>query len=564
MKKDIHRPKRQEDRNIKTVFSIILLIAVLAGGVFALEPGQILVIANSDINESLQLARYYCDKRAVPAENILKIPLGRNLAEKMSRQDYNDILAAVIRKEITQNRQPGQIRCLLTLYGVPIKVGPAGPLKDSQQLVDRLTPILNSKEKEFESLSQELKHLGRKDLTDQNAARPESFEDTVNHLAGEIKKAVKRIDYVEQADARKQQYDRLAAIMKVFYGPVYAQQQADQLPQISFKLSSVEESELRKTGRILQTSQQDNWSIEKKLEMNPVRDNESNRSDPNQLGQYQKQAVSNGMNFYSAEESYNGLSVAISNIKDDIGRCKGTETSASVDNELSMVLCGDYDLYRWQKNELQNMPLWLPTRTLMVSRLDGPSAAIAAGLIDKAIKAEEKGLVGKAYIDMRGLNIAGEPEPYSLEFFDKSLYLLADMLRNRTSMKVVVENTPALFAPGSCPQTAIYCGWYSVKKYIDAFDFVPGAVGYHIASFEAMDLRNPSSSNWCPAMLSHGITATLGPVDEPYLGSFPLPNEFFAELLDGQCLVEAFYRTNPYNSWQLVLIGDPLYKLNIK
>ena len=138
------------------------------------------------------------------------------------------------------------------------------------------------------------------------------------------------------------------------------------------------------------------------------------------------------------------------------------------------------------------------------------------------------------------------------------------MLKTRTKMKVVFENTSQLFAPGSCPQTAIYCGWYSVKRYIDAFTFVPGAVGYHIASFEAQDLRNSSSSNWCPALLTHGITATLGPVDEPYLHSFPLPLNFFSELLDGKCLVEAYYITNPYNSWQLVLIGDPLYKLNIK
>jgi uncharacterized protein (TIGR03790 family) len=65
-------------------------------------------------------------------------------------------------------------------------------------------------------------------------------------------------------------------------------------------------------------------------------------------------------------------------------------------------------------------------------------------------------------------------------------------------------------------------------------------------------------------MLSHGITATLGPVGEPYLLSFPQPYEFFAELLDGKCLVEAFYRTNPFNSWQFILIGDPLYRLYIK
>jgi uncharacterized protein (TIGR03790 family) len=99
-----------------------------------------------------------------------------------------------------------------------------------------------------------------------------------------------------------------------------------------------------------------------------------------------------------------------------------------------------------------------------------------------------------------------------------------------------------------------------LKKYIDAFDFVDGAIGYHISSWEAIDLRDPNSSQWCPAMLTDGITATLGAVAEPYLHSFPEPKAFFLELFNGHCLVEAYYRTKPFNSWQQVLVGDPLYR----
>ncbi|MHC4648832.1 MAG: TIGR03790 family protein [Planctomycetota bacterium] len=85
-------------------------------------------------------------------------------------------------------------------------------------------------------------------------------------------------------------------------------------------------------------------------------------------------------------------------------------------------------------------------------------------------------------------------------------------------------------------------------------------MGYHIASLEAENLRDPNSSRWCPAMLADGITATLGAVAEPYLHSFPEPKAFFLQLFDGRCLVEAYYLTKPFNSWQLVLIGDPLYR----
>ncbi len=536
MKKDIHRPKRQGDKKIKTVFSVFLLVFVFIGAVFALEPSQILIIANSDVNESVRLAEYYCKARTVPAENILKIPMGKTLSEQISRQEYNNA-ASAIKKELSENRRPGQIKCLLTVYGVPIKVGPAGAVKDANELVLKLSNILSPKEEKFKDIYHQLTQLGRKELaSQQNSAQAESIENILKHLTNDIKQSAKRIEYIEQDDIRKKQYNDWIELLRLFYGPAYAQQQAEQLPQIFFKLSILEKNELYKNSLILQTAEDEKWTVEKKLKMD----------------------------FYPAIETVSGLTGVISAVKADIGRCRGTDTAASVDSELSMVLFDNYDLYRWQKNDLQDMPAWLPSRTLMVSRLDGPSAKIAAGLVDKAIEAEKNGLSGTAYIDARGLNIAGQPTQYSFEFFDKSLHSLAAMLKKRTSMKVVVENTESLFAPGSCPKTAIYCGWYSVKKYIDAFDFVPGAVGYHIASFEAMDLRNAASSNWCPAMLSHGITATLGAVDEPFLHSFPEPDKFFAQLLDGKCLVEAFYMTNPFNSWQLILIGDPLYRLNIK
>jgi uncharacterized protein (TIGR03790 family) len=194
----------------------------------------------------------------------------------------------------------------------------------------------------------------------------------------------------------------------------------------------------------------------------------------------------------------------------------------------------------------------------MVCRLDGPSPQIVKGLIDKAISAEKMGLSGIAYIDSRGL--ANDNKRYSFGWFDQSLRDLAELLRSRSKMDVKEEQTAKLFEDGTCPRTAIYCGWYSLKKYVDAFDFVDGAIGYHISSLEAVDLRDGDSDQWCPAMLTDGVTATFGAVAEPYLHSFPEPKAFFREFLNGLCLVESYYRTKPFNSWQLVLIGDPLYK----
>ena len=48
----------------------------------------------------------------------------------------------------------------------------------------------------------------------------------------------------------------------------------------------------------------------------------------------------------------------------DLDRLKGELTNASVDSELSMVLFGNYELYRWQPNTFKDTPPDAPFRVL--------------------------------------------------------------------------------------------------------------------------------------------------------------------------------------------------------
>ncbi|MHC4062371.1 MAG: hypothetical protein ACYSR6_12330 [Planctomycetota bacterium] len=60
----------------------------LTGGVgYALEPNEILVIANSQVPASVRIAKYYCAKRRVPERNVLALPLGTSLSEAIDRGD---------------------------------------------------------------------------------------------------------------------------------------------------------------------------------------------------------------------------------------------------------------------------------------------------------------------------------------------------------------------------------------------------------------------------------------------------------------------------------------------
>jgi uncharacterized protein (TIGR03790 family) len=197
----------------------------------------------------------------------------------------------------------------------------------------------------------------------------------------------------------------------------------------------------------------------------------------------------------------------------------------------------------------------------MVSRLAAPTTELVRKLIDASIATEKAGLKGKVYLDARGLAFNPKQSlPGSYAQYDESLRELAERLKKHTKLEVVLDNKPELFQPGQCPDAALYCGWYSLGKYVDAFTWVRGAVGYHIASSEAVDLLTPASPLWCPAMIERGVAATLGPTFEPYLVAFPLPDDFFPLLLTGRyTLVETYYRTVPFVSWAMVLVGDPLY-----
>jgi len=106
----------------KTNSIIWFIFLALAASVYAIEPKEILVVANGDIEQSVELAKYYCKRRSVPEENIISLPLGKSLTDSISRSDYDKKIADVIREKLKIKKYKNNIRCLLTVYGVPIKV----------------------------------------------------------------------------------------------------------------------------------------------------------------------------------------------------------------------------------------------------------------------------------------------------------------------------------------------------------------------------------------------------------------------------------------------------------
>ncbi|QVL30918.1 TIGR03790 family protein [Telmatocola sphagniphila] len=240
------------------------------------------------------------------------------------------------------------------------------------------------------------------------------------------------------------------------------------------------------------------------------------------------------------------------------------EAEASVDSELTLLWWEKYNLQRFLFNPLhwqrpKDIKGKSPT-VIMTSRIDGPTPAIARRLITDAVNAEAKGLEGKVYVDARGLTkIPKGDSGWGLEGYDESMREMAALLKEVGKMDVTLENTEKLFPVKSCKDCALYCGWYSVANFVDCCEFVPGAIAWHLASYECLSLHK-ENNGWCRNLLLKGATVTLGPVAEPYSAAFPKPEEFFGFLATGKyTLVEAYARTSLFTSWMMVLIGDPLY-----
>jgi uncharacterized protein (TIGR03790 family) len=243
-----------------------------------------------------------------------------------------------------------------------------------------------------------------------------------------------------------------------------------------------------------------------------------------------------------------------------------SESQASVDSELMLLWWPKYELMRWVPNAL-NFQASEGYRkrsppVVMTCRLDGPTAAIAKRLVDDAVAVEAKGLSGEVVVDSRGIPFDPKGKTdigFGYGGYDESFRETARLLES-AGMTVTLDTKNEVLPAGSAKNVALYCGWYSHGKFVDCCDYVPGAVAWHLASSEAVTLRRPDTTVWCPNLLKKGVCATIGPVAEPFTVGFPKPAEFFGFLATGEhTLVECYSRTVQMCSWMTVLVGDPLY-----
>ncbi len=512
-----------------------------------LIPPECVLIYNANSSTSEDLARYYAKRRGVPDDHLLGIRMP--IRESIGREEYEERIAPAVRRFLADQVWGRSVRCLVTFYDVPLRVQRdkatnaeltrAGEVEQRfHEVCDQIETLMASELGTLPGAAAALPARAKRD-------KPEYLSELFKRYSVQRNVLRQRLRDVTDDEGMRLQAALLESVGRLEGEPALLAtfrpqgQPGDDVRSATVAELLVQFDRMRK--RIQEILAKGVMSDER------------------------PQA-------WPLIERTEGLFRLAERLAVDVRTLRGEETSAALDSELALVLTESHETYRWLPNpafsggdlNAHRSASGSPATTvdsgaspaLMVARLDAPSAGLVRRMIDDAIAVEASGLSGTVYIDARGI---GTRDTYGL--YDDDLRKLADWVRSKTDLELVLNNNPELFGAGECPKAALYCGWYSVGEYVDAFDFVPGAVAFHIASFELRSLRNADKRYWCPELLRDGVVATLGPTAEPYLHTFPLPSEFFGLLLTGEyTLAECFQRANPYLSWQMCLLGDPLYR----
>jgi uncharacterized protein (TIGR03790 family) len=521
---------------------LVLLLPVLITlssayrAVSALSAPDLIIVFNRNLPESREVAAYYAGKRRVPLDNLVAVDVPAS--EDMSRKDYDEKLVPPVKAMVDRLQAQGRTPAMLLVYGIPLRVGAAPATKPDLELASLATTKVREYQAQAVPEVQQLERLtgGLNSPLRLTYPTPKFLEKSRDSL-------IRAKAYLDKQPATPATETARAEISSLLIKLRGTSPEARAL-MAGLSRGRTPGQELR-PGKLLGSPPVSPGDLEERafrgiLPTNAQSTATAIRAAHGLLGELKF--------WFEAQQLY-----------------AKPRTMAAVDSEMTLIMAGPYQKSGWLPNPFNLGFERLPgisrirAKALMVGRLDGPTPATARRLVDDALEVERTGLKGVFYLDARGLK--GQATPGGYVWFDQHLLHLSDLLKKYSDLKVVLDQQSAVFPPGSCPNAALYCGWYSLANYVPAFTWNKGAVGYHVASSEATTLKKPGAKVWCKRMLEEGVAATLGPVAEPYLSSFPLPDQFFPLLMTGKLtLLEVYFLTVPQVSWMQILIGDPLYR----
>jgi uncharacterized protein (TIGR03790 family) len=132
------------------MFAAALLAGILTSNhATAIGPQDICILYNKNLPNSKSVAEYYCQRRGVPVENM--IPLDVPDVDQISRDEYEKHILLPVRVALKGHRPV--TRVLLTVYGMPLRIGEQ-PMSDAEKAaLDKLKPEIEANASEIRKLN---------------------------------------------------------------------------------------------------------------------------------------------------------------------------------------------------------------------------------------------------------------------------------------------------------------------------------------------------------------------------------------------------------------------------
>ena len=384
--------------------AVLLLLAIPAAAM-ALEPDQILMIVNKNVPAGKELAEFYAQQRHVPDGRICELDLATD--ELVNFDDYERKVVPPVRDFLRKNHLEGKVTCLLTFYGVPLRIlnrasSPAETqeVKDLeaqlQALEERVTPVVEGIEQaagmparprdaEVRATDKSEAAGGASRPTTQEgpATRPVGWKMQALNERAEVAmdRIVRAIAAEPDADKKKELDQKREALLEPLIGPINRIER------------QVQEAAILGHGQIPAESPAGK-AFEKLIAFHA-------RFDEIYEDRFDPAARAQGLKLI--QDNMGPFDVARA-ITQQLGYLATDKSGASFENELALLWWGMYSRSYWLDNPLHYANHLTPTKPVMMTmRLDAPDPIIVRRMIIDSVKTELDGLHGQICIDSRGL-----------------------------------------------------------------------------------------------------------------------------------------------------------------
>ena len=516
-------------------FFLAAALAAVGSSTWALEPDEIALLVNSRVPTGRELAQFYAQERHLPPGRIIELDLLPG--EEIPYRAYEPRVAQVVREWLTKNSLQNKVKCLVSFWGTPLRIG-------RRSLTAAEAAELASLQKDSRTLRNEigehvaaLEHSAAEINPKFTPTAGDELPQLISRLQAAMNVIVPALPKISDASARNARFLQIVSEIETLLGSPRALEWMANRAVAHLAPRPPTTKQISDAQKQLAAVQNE---MSEAMGYDPAREQREKV----------RQIATKTLGLVGEESVLTG----------QIETFRTQESESALDNELALLWWHGYPHDRWLPNPLN----WRtrPTSrtssppTLMAMRIDGPTLSDARRIITDSITTEQRGLEGPFVIDARG-----RTDTNSYGIYDHGLRRLHNLVESKTKLKVIFDDKEALIRPHSIQEPiALYCGWYSLRNYEPPGPFATGSVAVHVASFELVSLHAPNERGWVRGLLSDGVCATLGPVAEPYLQSFPAADEFFPLLLTGKLtLAEVYWRTTPMVSWMQDCIADPLY-----